>query len=83
VQLTKCEVFADILGVGLMCQTPFERYDFFKQIHSDDKAAFKLIVEKLLAKWAVVIDTKHPVNGIGLYKSKMSFDKYRRNDEKA
>lgn len=46
----QCEVFADVLSMGLMYQTPFEKYDLFKQIHPDDKAAFKLIVEKLLTK---------------------------------
>jgi hypothetical protein len=46
----QCEVFADILGLGLMYQTPFEKYDLFRQIHPDDKAIFKRIVERLLAK---------------------------------
>ncbi|HBE04974.1 MAG TPA: hypothetical protein DCY85_00610 [Firmicutes bacterium] len=46
----QCEVFADILSMGLMYQTPFEKYDLFQQIHPDIKAAFKLIVEKLLSR---------------------------------
>jgi len=44
----QCEVFADVLSVGLMYQTPFEKYDFFSAIHPDDKAAFKKISETLL-----------------------------------
>ena len=48
-QAAQCEVLADVLSIGLMYQTPFEKYDRFQQIHQDDKAAFKLIVEKLIA----------------------------------
>ena len=39
----QCEIFADVLSVGLMYQTPFEKYDLFERIHPDDKAAFRLI----------------------------------------
>lgn len=46
----QCEVFADVLSMGLMYQTPFEKYDLFQQIHPDDKAAFKSIVENLIGK---------------------------------
>lgn len=46
----QCEVFADILGMGLMYQTSYEKFDIFKQIHPDDKAIFKLIVKRLLAR---------------------------------
>ena len=48
-QAEQCEIFADVLSIGLMYQTPFEKYNLFKQIHPDDKAAFKLIVENLVS----------------------------------
>jgi len=44
----QCEVFTDVLSVGLMYQTPFEKYDFFSAMHPDDKAVFKKISETLL-----------------------------------
>ena len=44
----QCEVFADVLSVGLIYQTQWEKYDLFEQIHPDDKAVFKTITEKLL-----------------------------------
>ena len=44
----QCEVFADVLSVGLMYQTPFKKYDPFDYIHPDDKAVFKMVAEKLL-----------------------------------
>jgi hypothetical protein len=42
------EVFADVLSVGLMYQTPYEKYDSAKYIHQDDKMAFKVLVETIL-----------------------------------
>ena len=44
------EIFADVLSIGLMQGTKYGEYDLFKEIHSDDKRAFKAIVEKLLKK---------------------------------
>jgi hypothetical protein len=42
------EVFADVLSVGLMYQTPYEKYDLYKEVHPDDKMAFKKLVETIL-----------------------------------
>ena len=42
------ELFADVLGLGLMYQTPFDKYDHYKKIHPKDKKAFKTIVEKII-----------------------------------
>ncbi|MFP3041484.1 hypothetical protein LQZ19_06635 [Treponema primitia] len=42
------ELFADVLSVGLMYQTPYEKYDVYKEVHPDDKMAFKALVENLL-----------------------------------
>jgi hypothetical protein len=42
------EVFADVLSVGLMYQTPYEKYDVYKEVHPDDKMAFKKLVETML-----------------------------------
>jgi hypothetical protein len=42
------EIFADVLSVGLMQQTPYEKYDLYKKVHPDDKVAFKELIETLL-----------------------------------
>ena len=42
------ELFADVLSVGLMFQTPFEKYDSYKTIHNDDKKVFKAIMENII-----------------------------------
>ena len=50
-QITKeeqSELFADVLGVGLMYQTPYEKMDHYNEIHHSDKKAFKTIVEKII-----------------------------------
>jgi hypothetical protein len=47
------EVFADVLSVGLMYQTPYEKYDLYKKIHPDGKMAFKELVETLLKNIAI------------------------------
>ena len=46
----QCELFADVLGLGLAYQTPYEKYygDSYKIIHQDDKKAFKMLVEKIM-----------------------------------
>jgi len=42
------ELFADVLSVGLMYQTPYEKFDSYKTIHQNDKKEFKNIVEKII-----------------------------------
>ena len=44
------ELFADVLGFGLMYQTPYEKYldDSYEKIHPDDKKSFKMLVEKII-----------------------------------
>jgi hypothetical protein len=42
------ELFADVLSVGLMYQTPYEKMDRYNEIHHSDKKAFKIIVEKII-----------------------------------
>jgi len=42
------ELFADVLSIGLMYQTPYEKFDHYKKIHHNDKKAFKIIAEKIL-----------------------------------
>ncbi|MDI3311212.1 MAG: hypothetical protein QJR05_07265 [Thermoanaerobacterium sp.] len=42
------EVFADILSVGMMYDSPFSKYDPFSYIHKNDKEVFKMLVEKML-----------------------------------
>ena len=44
---TQSELFADVLGLGLMYQTPYD-YDFYKEIHPNDKKEFKMIVKNIL-----------------------------------
>jgi hypothetical protein len=44
------EVFADIISVGLMYNSPFDKYDTFSYIHKDDKKVFKMLVEKMLSR---------------------------------
>lgn len=44
----QAEILADILSVGLMFDSPFEKYDPFTIMHRDDKKLFKKIVEKFL-----------------------------------
>ena len=45
---TQCEIFADVLSVGLMQDTKYEEYSLFKSFHSNDKKAFKILAEQLL-----------------------------------
>jgi hypothetical protein len=43
------ELFADVLSVGLMYQTPFEKYDVYKDsISENHKIVFKTMVEKII-----------------------------------
>jgi hypothetical protein len=42
------ELFADVLSVGFMYQTPYEKYDIYKEINIGDKKVFKLLVEKMI-----------------------------------
>jgi hypothetical protein len=43
------ELFADVLGIGLMYQTPYEKYDVFKDdISENQKKALKIMVEKII-----------------------------------
>jgi hypothetical protein len=44
----QCELFADVLGIGLMYQTPYEEIDLYKNIHINDKKEFKMLVEKII-----------------------------------
>lgn len=44
----QAEILADILSVGLMFDSPFEKYDPFAIMHKDDKKLFKKIAEKFL-----------------------------------
>ena len=41
-------MFADVISVGLMYQTPYEKYNVYKEIHPSDKEAFKKLVEKII-----------------------------------
>jgi hypothetical protein len=43
------ELFADVLGIGLMYQTPYEKYDVFKgNLSKNQKKSLKIIVEKII-----------------------------------
>jgi hypothetical protein len=43
------ELFADVLGIGLMYQTPYEKYDVFKDdLSENQKKALKIMVEKII-----------------------------------
>jgi hypothetical protein len=43
------ELFADVLGIGLMYQTPYEKYDVFKDnLSKNQKKALKIMVEKII-----------------------------------
>lgn len=42
------EVFADILSIGMMYDSPFSEYDPFVKIREDDKKVFRMLVEKIL-----------------------------------
>ncbi|MEG0236307.1 MAG: hypothetical protein RR523_14835 [Cetobacterium sp.] len=43
----QCEVFADILSMGLMLDSPFEKYDIFTPIHRKHKEAYKELVKQI------------------------------------
>lgn len=43
------EVFADVLSIGLMYDSPFARFDPFTYMHPDDKKAFKQLTETILS----------------------------------
>jgi len=45
----QCEIFADVLSVGLMQDTKFEEYSLFKCFQADEKKIFEMLVKKLLA----------------------------------
>jgi hypothetical protein len=47
---TQTEIFADVIGIGLMYQSQFEEYDLFPFFHVDDKKALKGMVEKILSE---------------------------------
>lgn len=42
------EVFADILAMGIMCDSPYEEYDPFVDITKEDKKEFKKLVSEIL-----------------------------------
>lgn len=42
------EIFADVLSIGMMYQSPFEKYDPFHKIAKSDKELFQKIFEKVL-----------------------------------
>lgn len=42
------EVFADVLSIGLMHDSPYSKYDYFSYMREDDKKVFSLLVEKML-----------------------------------
>lgn len=42
------EVFADVLSMGIMYDSPFSEYDPFVKIHEADKKVFRILVEKIL-----------------------------------
>lgn len=44
----QAEILADILSVGLMFDSPFEKYDYFQIMHKDNKKLFKEIAENFL-----------------------------------
>lgn len=44
----KAEVLADIFGIGLMFNSPFDEYDFFKEIHVKDKEMFNRLIVKMM-----------------------------------
>ncbi|MGL4902417.1 MAG: hypothetical protein ACRC3I_05050, partial [Cetobacterium sp.] len=43
----QCEVFADILSMGLMLDSPFEKHDIFTPIHRKHKEAYKELVKQI------------------------------------
>ena len=42
------ELFADVIGFGLMYQTPFEKFEKYKNIRPDHKKFFKLLAEEII-----------------------------------
>lgn len=46
----QCEVFADVLSVGLMYESPFAEFDPFSYMRPYDKKAFKQMTEVILEK---------------------------------
>ncbi len=44
------EVFADVISVGLMYDSPFEKFETFPSMHANDKKVFKILVEKMLSR---------------------------------
>jgi len=52
---TQSELFADVLGFGLMYQTPYEKYlnDSYNKIQPDDKMAYKMLVENIIENLTV------------------------------
>lgn len=47
-QIQQCEVFVDVLSMGMMFDSPFAKHDPFPDIHEDDKKIFKKLFEKLI-----------------------------------
>jgi hypothetical protein len=47
---SQSELFADVLSVGLMYQSPYEKFILFKEIHPDVRNIFKMLVEKMIEK---------------------------------
>jgi len=46
---TQNELFADVLRIGLMYQTPFEKFNLFKEkINKTQQRLFKVLVEKII-----------------------------------
>lgn len=44
----QCEIFADVISVALMYDSPFAHYDPFTYMHVDDKKAFKTLLKKIM-----------------------------------
>ena len=44
----QCEVFADVISMGMMYKSPFAKYDHFPQILESDKRYFNMLFKKLI-----------------------------------
>lgn len=45
----QCEVFADVISIGMMYNSPFSIYDPFPEIHEDDKKIFNMLFKKIIS----------------------------------
>jgi hypothetical protein len=46
--VAQSELFANVLAIGLMFETPYEKFNSFREIHKDDKKIFKMLAEKII-----------------------------------